>query len=130
MYTIYRKRRENLKNYNLQKKKRKFKELQFLQAWQGFYARQEVLKISEHLVSQTNSAKRPLTILQKSTKKKVTVRLKNEVEYKGKMDNVDSYMNLIMTDAEELHDGKTIANYGRVIVRGNNVLFIKLENEL
>jgi small nuclear ribonucleoprotein len=35
-----------------------------------------------------------------------------------------------MTDAEELHDGKTIANYGRVIVRGNNVLFIKLENEL
>ena len=76
------------------------------------------------------SAKRPLTTLQKSTKKKVTVRLKNEVEYKGKMDNVDSYMNLIMTDAEELHDGKTIANYGRVIVRGNNVLFIKLENDL
>ncbi len=82
-------------------------------------------------MSQSTSAKRPLTTLQKSTKKKVTVRLKNGVEYKGKMDNVDSYMNLIMTDAEELHDdGKTIANYGRVIVRGNNVLFIKLENEL
>ena len=68
-------------------------------------------------------------MLQKSTKKKVTVRLKNEVEYKGKMDNVDSYMNLIMTDAEEVRDDKVIANYGRVIVRGNNVLFIKLENE-
>ncbi len=80
-------------------------------------------------MSQTN-AKRPLTALQKSTKKNVTVRLKNEVEYKGKMDNMDSYMNLIMTDAEELHDSKVIANYGRVIVRGNNVLFIKLENEL
>ena len=80
-------------------------------------------------MSQT-SAKRPLTTLQKSTKKKVTVRLKNEVEYKGKMDNVDSYMNLIMTDAEELHEDKVIANYGRVIVRGNNVLFIKIENEL
>jgi small nuclear ribonucleoprotein len=60
----------------------------------------------------------------------VTVRLKNEVEYKGKMENVDSYMNLIMTDAEEYKDDKVIANYGRVIVRGNNVLFIKLENEL
>ena len=81
-------------------------------------------------MSQTTSAKRPLTVLQKSTKKKVTVRLKNEVEYKGKMDNVDSYMNLIMTDAEELKEDKVIANYGRVIVRGNNVLFIKLENEL
>jgi len=80
-------------------------------------------------VSQS-SAKRPLTALQKSTKKKVTVRLKSEVEYKGKMDSVDSYMNLIMTDAEELRDNKVIANYGRVIVRGNNVLFIRLENEL
>jgi len=80
-------------------------------------------------VSQS-TAKRPLTMLQKSTKKSVIVRLKNEVEYKGKMDNVDSYMNLIMTDAEELHDSKVIANYGRVIVRGNNVLFIKIENEL
>ncbi len=57
------------------------------------------------------------------------MRLKNEVEYKGKMDNVDTYMNLIMTDAEEYKDDKVIANYGRVIVRGNNVLFIKLENE-
>ena len=84
---------------------------------------------SEKSVSQT-SAKRPLTTLQKSTKKKVTVRLKNEVEYKGKMDNVDSYMNLIMTDAEEIQGDKVIANYGRVIVRGNNVLFIRLENEL
>ena len=80
-------------------------------------------------MSQTNSAKRPLAVLQKSTKKKVLVRLKNEVEYKGKMDNVDSYMNLIMTDAEELDQGKTVGKFGRVIVRGNNVLFIKLENE-
>ncbi len=46
------------------------------------------------------------------------------------MNNVDSYMNLIMTDAEEINNGKVVANYGRVIVRGNNVLFIKLENEL
>ncbi len=76
------------------------------------------------------TSKRPLIALQKNTKKKVTIRLKNEVEYKGKMNNIDSYMNLIMTDAEEIHDGKVIANYGRVILRGNNVLFIKLESEL
>ena len=80
-------------------------------------------------MSQTTS-KRPLTILQKNTKKSVTVRLKNDDEYKGKIDNVDSYMNLIMTDAEELIGGKTVEKFGRVILRGNNVLFIKLENEL
>ncbi len=75
------------------------------------------------------TAKRPLTTLQKNTKKSVVVRLKNDVEYKGKMANVDSYMNLIMTDAEELKDGKAVEKFGRVILRGNNVLFIKLENE-
>ena len=80
-------------------------------------------------MSQT-TAKRPLTTLQKNTKKSVSVRLKNDVEYKGKIVNVDSYMNLIMSDAEEVKDGKTVEKYGRVILRGNNVLFIKLEDEL
>jgi len=80
-------------------------------------------------VSQT-IAKRPLTTLQKNTNKSVIVRLKNDVEYKGKIVNVDSYMNLIMTDAEELRNGKTVEKFGRVILRGNNVLFIKLDNEL
>ena len=77
-----------------------------------------------------STAKRPLTTLQKSTKKKVTVKLKNETEYRGRMDNVDSYMNLIMTDAEEIREDKVVASYGRVILRGNNVLFIRIENEL
>jgi len=80
-------------------------------------------------VSQT-TAKRPLTTLQKNTKKSVIVRLKNDVEYKGKIVNVDSYMNLIMSDAEEQRDGKIVEKYGRIILRGNNVLFIKLEDEL
>ena len=93
------------------------------------YSQKSRFIISEKLVSQT-TAKRPLTTLQKNVKKMVIVRLKNEVEYKGKMFNVDSYMNLIMTDAEELHEGKIVGKFGRVILRGNNVLFIKLEDEI
>ena len=46
------------------------------------------------------------------------------------MKNVDSYMNLIMTEAEELSEGKTVGKFARVILRGNNVLFIKLEDEI
>ena len=87
------------------------------------------MNTSEKLVSQT-IAKRPLTTLQKNVKKTVIVRLKNEVEYKGKMKNVDSYMNLIMTEAEELNEGKTVGKFGRVILRVNNFLFIKLEDEI
>ena len=80
-------------------------------------------------MSQTTT-KRPLSVLQKSLNKSVIVRLKKEVEYKGKIDNVDSYMNLIMTEAEEMHDGKTVGKFGRIILRGNNVIFIKLINEI
>ena len=74
--------------------------------------------------------KRPLTTLQRAISRKVSVRLKNETEYKGKMSNVDSYMNLILVDAEEFNGQTHLANYGKVVIRGNNVLFIKLENEL
>lgn len=45
------------------------------------------------------------------------------------MDSVDAYMNLIMSDTEEIQDKKTIANYGKVIVRGNNILFIELKSD-
>lgn len=74
--------------------------------------------------------KRPLTTLQRAINRKVSVRLKNEYEYRGKMSNVDSYMNLILVDAEEFNGATHLANYGKVVIRGNNVLFIKLENEL
>lgn len=57
------------------------------------------------------------------------IRLKNDIEYSGKMDSVDAYMNLIMSDTEEIQDKKTIANYGKVIVRGNNILFIELKSD-
>lgn len=45
------------------------------------------------------------------------------------MSNVDSYMNLILVDAEEFDGSDLLANYGKVVIRGNNVLFIKLEKE-
>jgi len=56
--------------------------------------------------------------------------LKNEIEYRGKVSNVDPYMNVILTDAEEYEGGKLSANYGKVVIRGNNVLYIKLETSL
>ena len=73
--------------------------------------------------------KRPLNVLQRSINRKVAVRLKSEIEYRGKMSNVDSYMNLILVDAEEFDGSDLLANYGKVVIRGNNVLFIKLEKE-
>ncbi len=75
-------------------------------------------------------AKRPLNVLQKAANRLVSVRLKNEIEYKGKMSNVDPYMNVILTDAEEFENGSKRANYGKVVIRGNNVLYVKIEDRL
>jgi small nuclear ribonucleoprotein len=74
--------------------------------------------------------KRPLTVLQKATNKIVSVRLKSDLEYKGKMSNVDPYMNVILVDAEESENGAKKANYGKVVIRGNNVLYVRIEDSL
>mgnify|MGYP001251799638 CR=1 FL=1 len=78
----------------------------------------------------SQQSKRPLNVIQDAINKNVSVRLKNDVEYKGKMENVDSFMNLILNDAEEYNSGSPRANYGTVVIRGNNVLFIKIEENI
>ncbi len=79
---------------------------------------------------QPPQSRRPLGVLQKATSKQVAVRLKSEIEYKGKMSNVDPYMNVILVDAEEFENGQKKANYGKVVIRGNNVLYIRIEDRL
>lgn len=74
-------------------------------------------------------SKRPLTSLQKAVNKEVLVRLKMDLEYKGKMTNVDPYMNVILVDATEFSGGNPSATYGKVVIRGNNVLFIKISSD-
>ncbi|MFY9964541.1 MAG: U6 snRNA-associated Sm-like protein LSm6 [Nitrososphaeraceae archaeon] len=78
----------------------------------------------------SQQSKRPLTTLQRSVNRRVAVRLKSEIEYRGRMSNVDTYMNLILVDAEEFNRQDLLANYGKVVIRGNNVLFIRLEKDL
>ena len=73
---------------------------------------------------------KPLNKLQRSINKNVMVRLKNDVEYRGQMTNVDAYMNVILNDAEEFADGSLSANFGKVVIRGNNVLFINIRPDI
>ena len=73
---------------------------------------------------------KPLNKLQRSINKNVMVRLKNDIEYRGKMTNVDAYMNVILNDAEEFADGSLSANFGKVVIRGNNVLFSNIRPDI
>jgi small nuclear ribonucleoprotein len=75
-------------------------------------------------------SKKPITALQKAINKSAWVRLKNDIEYRGKVSSVDPYMNVILVDAEEYENGKLSANYGKVVIRGNNLLYIRIDDSL
>jgi small nuclear ribonucleoprotein F len=47
------------------------------------------------------------------------------MEYQGTLSSVDSYMNVHMERAEEFMDGQFAGFLGEVLIRCNNVLYIK-----
>lgn len=68
----------------------------------------------------------PLKSLRLAVNKVVLVKLKDGSEYVGKLEQADGTMNVVLSDCAELrNDGKEIvAKYGRVLIRGSNVLFV------
>ncbi len=71
-------------------------------------------------------SKKPLNVLTRQLNGTVAITLKNNVEYRGMMVHCDNYMNIILNGAAEYDNEKLIANYGKVLVRGNNILYIAL----
>jgi small nuclear ribonucleoprotein len=68
----------------------------------------------------------PIRLLNKSLHNQILVKLKDGHEYIGDLEKYDSTMNLILTDAvEAVDDGNAVAKYGKILVRGNNILYIK-----
>ena len=59
------------------------------------------------------------------TGKLVIVKLKWGMEYKGFLVSVDSYMNLQLASTEEYIDGTFTGNLGEVLIRCNNVLYLR-----
>ena len=47
------------------------------------------------------------------------------MEYKGLLMAMDSYMNVQLANAEELVDGEVAGSLGEVLIRCNNVLYIR-----
>jgi len=42
------------------------------------------------------------------------------------MVHMDSFMNMVLKNAIEVQRGEPVINYGTLILRGNNVLYIQL----
>ncbi|XP_022300056.1 small nuclear ribonucleoprotein F [Crassostrea angulata] len=67
----------------------------------------------------------PKPFLNGLTGKPVMVKLKWGMEYKGYLVSVDGYMNLQLANTEEYIDGAQTGNLGEVLIRCNNVLYIR-----
>ena len=55
----------------------------------------------------------------------VTVKLKWGLTYKGTLASTDAYMNLQLTEAKEFVGKDMAGNVGEILIRCNNVLYIK-----
>lgn len=73
--------------------------------------------------------KRPLNTLMRSLNNNVIVKLKDNTEYKGRMISCDNYLNLLLEGATEIDGSNTVANYGNVFIRGNNILYISVKSD-
>ncbi|XP_015266326.1 PREDICTED: small nuclear ribonucleoprotein F-like [Gekko japonicus] len=59
------------------------------------------------------------------TGKPVMVKLKLNMQYKGYLASVDGYMNMQLANTDEYIDGAFSGYLGEVLIRCNNVLYIR-----
>jgi len=68
---------------------------------------------------------KPLEMVHGSIGKRVIVELRGGREYRGVLDGYDHpHLNLVLTSAEELEYGEKQRDLDRVIVRGDNIVYI------
>jgi small nuclear ribonucleoprotein len=72
-------------------------------------------------------SKKPLNVLIKKLNTYIAVTLKNGIEYKGTMTQCDGYMNIMLNSASEYVKDELTANYGSILVRGNNILYVAID---
>ncbi len=68
----------------------------------------------------------PIKALENSINDMVTVKLKDQRIFRGRLTRCDMIMNLTLADAEEIDEEQVKAKYGEVLIRGNNILWIQI----
>jgi len=69
-------------------------------------------------------SRKPVNLLLKSLNNEVCVRLKNDVEYRGRMAECDGYMNLVLESATQHRRDEPAVKCGSLIIRGSSILYI------
>ncbi len=67
---------------------------------------------------------RPFDLLSDSIGKSVLVELKGKLQIRGTLKAFDVHMNIVLEEAESMENGEPKTKYGKVILRGDNILLI------
>jgi len=80
------------------------------------------------LVKLSSRVEPPLRMLSKGLNNKIFVKLKDGSEFIGMLEHYDTCMNLILNEAKEVdEEGNPMANFGKVLIRGSNIIYISLD---
>jgi small nuclear ribonucleoprotein len=69
----------------------------------------------------------PLKYLKGAVSQTVLVKIKDGHEYVGVLEVVDHTMNVVLSNCEEYDtEGKRVARYGKVLIRGSQILYVSV----
>lgn len=67
---------------------------------------------------------RPFDLLNKVLGQPVLIRLKGNMNIRGRIVSFDAHMNVVIENAEELEDGELKIKLGTILLRGGNIIFV------
>ena len=77
-----------------------------------------------------SSALKPMDVLRGSLNSSVLVDVRGNGGYSGILEGYDVYMNLVIRDAAETIGGQDHGMYPRILVRGDNVIYVSPVNSV
>ena len=83
------------------------------------------MELSDEVPRRNGSWLTPRPFLKSLLGRRVAVRLKWGLEYRGRLSSFDDYFNLHLEDAEEWEEGLPPAVLGEMTIRCNNVLYVR-----
>jgi len=63
-------------------------------------------------------------MLEESLGSRVLIRIKGDIEIRGKLKSYDQHLNIVLEEAEELKSTGEVRKLGTIVIRGDTVILI------